>query len=510
MAKILLSTLNSTYQHAAFGLRYIYSNLGPLKADAKILEFTIKQNTSDIVATILADNPSIVGFGVYIWNTEETYYVVSALKKLRPELVVVLGGPEISFETEKQKLFSICDYVIQGEADFLFRDLCSQILSDTRPLNKVIAPVLPKIDEILMPYGLYTDEDIRTRNIYVEASRGCPYKCEYCLSSLDKSVRNFPLPEFLSSMQLLIDRGARNFKFIDRTFNLSPTISTEILKFFLKHNSLGLFLHFEMVPDRLPIEIRDLIKQFPVGAIQFEVGIQTLNPVVAGLVSRRNDMIKVADNFKFLSKETGVHIHADLIAGLPGEDWNSFANGFDQLFKMGPHEIQVGILKRLKGTPIVRHDREWQMVYSEEPPFQILSNKTMNFESLLRIQRFSKFWDKIGNSGEFSHTLKLLLKLADEKFKGSLFSTFMDLSDFLHLQTKETHSIGLLNLFVLVREYLTQHIERSEALRALSTDYSLNGSREVPRILKLGQADNSKSHRSIGARRQQKHQLHTR
>jgi radical SAM superfamily enzyme YgiQ (UPF0313 family) len=484
MANIVLSTLNSTYQHAAFGLRYLYANMGELQSQTSLLEFTIKQNTSDIVSAVLRENPKVVGFGVYIWNTEETYYVVSALKKLRPELILVLGGPEISFETESQKLTSLADYVIQGEGDFLFPELCQKVFNDTLPTEKTISAKLPEIKSIKTPYELYTDEDIRTRNIYVEASRGCPYKCEYCLSSLDKSVRNFPLDDFLASMQKLIDRGARNFKFIDRTFNLSPSISTAILKFFLERSELGLFLHFEMVPDRLPIEIRQLIQQFPAGQIQFEIGIQTLNPTVASLVSRKNDLEKVRENFQFLVHETGVHIHADLIAGLPGEDLESFARGFDELFEMGPHEIQVGILKRLKGTPITRHDQAWKMLYSDEPPFQILATKTMSFEDLLRMQRFSRFWDKIGNSGQFSNVLSLLRKKASEE-KESLFWSFMALSDFLFEKTKETHSVSLLNLFLLVKSHLIENLKLNETLvtAVLSQDYGLNGTREIPKAL---------------------------
>ena len=165
---------------------------------------------------------------------------------------------------------------------------------------------MPEIKSIEMPYHLYTEDDIKNRVMYVEASRGCPYKCEYCLSSLDKSVRNFDLTDFLKSIDTLVERGARTFKFVDRTFNLSPTTSTTILKYFLTKIDLGLFLHFEMVPDRLPQEIKDLIIQFPEGSLQFEIGIQTLNPVVAKNISRNNDLVKVRENFKYLNGSSDV------------------------------------------------------------------------------------------------------------------------------------------------------------------------------------------------------------
>ena len=377
---ILLTTLNSTYQHCAFGLRYLFANLGVLQERAQIVEFTIAKDPKEIAEALLAYNPKVIGIGVYIWNARQTLDLVKILKKVAPEVHLVLGGPEISYETQSQELTTYADFVIQGEGDFQFAELCRNLMSDAGSVDKkILPPILPDIKQIQLPYDLYSDDDIKNRIIYVEASRGCPYKCEYCLSSLDKSVRSFDLDLFLGEIDKLILRGARQFKFIDRTFNLSVTTCQAILNFFLKRIDLGLFLHFEMVPDRLPVEIRDLIKQFPAGSLQFEIGLQTFNPMVAGLVSRRNDLVKVAENFKYLREQTQVHSHADLIVGLPGEDLQSFANGFNRLVELDPDEIQVGLLKRLKGTPIIRHDSTWQMLYQEHPPYQILSTKTIHF-----------------------------------------------------------------------------------------------------------------------------------
>ncbi|MBC7753713.1 MAG: DUF4080 domain-containing protein, partial [Moraxellaceae bacterium] len=407
---ILLGTLNSTYQHCSFGLRYLYANMQNLQSQTQIIEWTIKENSRNIVEQILRYQPKIMGFSVYIWNTEEMFEVCSMLKTVAPEITIVLGGPEISFETESQRLFKLCDYVITGEADHTFREFCQAILNGDKPTEKIIRSHLPDIKSITTPYDLYNDDDIKNRVIYVEASRGCPYKCEYCLSSLDKSVRNFDTDHFLQSIDGLISRGARTFKFVDRTFNLSPTTSTAILKYFLTQIHLGLFLHFEMVPDRLPQEIKDLIVQFPEGSLQFEVGIQTLNPEVAANVSRKNDLTKVKDNFKFIREETKIHTHADLIVGLPGETLESFGHGFDALAEMHPDEIQVGILKRLKGTPIVRHEAPFKMIFQSFAPFQIISTSTMDYGVLQKMNRFAKFWDLYANSGEFKNLMVFLKK----------------------------------------------------------------------------------------------------
>jgi radical SAM superfamily enzyme YgiQ (UPF0313 family) len=392
MPDIVLSTLNAKYPHASFALRYLLANLSAdLSARAQILEFDINQRSTDVVEQILARSPRIVGLGVYIWNAEQSLRVASELKRVRPDVVLVLGGPEVSYETEEQEVARLADYVITGEADLAFAELSEKVLAGRRPLQKIIPAELPQFQSAIgnrqssivrLPYHLYTDHDIAHRVVYVETSRGCPFKCEFCLSSLDVPVRNVPLDAFLAAMQSLLDRGLRRFKFVDRTFNLNLQFSRSILEFFLERYQPGLFLHFEMIPDRLPDGLREIITKFPPGALQFEVGVQTFNEDVAELISRRQDNAKVEQNLRWLRADTRVHVHADLIVGLPGEDVASFAAGFDRLVKLGPQEIQVGMLKRLRGTPIVRHDQTWSMVYSPHAPYEILSTKLIDFATM--------------------------------------------------------------------------------------------------------------------------------
>src|ERR1051325_3056855 len=254
MAGIVLTTLNAKYIHAAFGLRYLLANLGPLQSSACILEFDIKQRPTDIVEILLARDPKIIGFGIYIWNVAPATEVVATLKRVRPDITIVLGGPEVSYEVETQPIVQLADYVITGEADLKFGELCRQILCGQNPPAKIIPAELPAFSQLQLPYHLYDEQDVANRIIYVEASRGCPFSCEFCLSSLDIPVRQVPLADMLKELGKLLERGVTQFKFVDRTFNLNVQTSGAILGFFLERYRPGLFFHFEMVPDKLPGE----------------------------------------------------------------------------------------------------------------------------------------------------------------------------------------------------------------------------------------------------------------
>lgn len=504
MNTILLATLNAQYIHASLGLRYLLANLGGMRAQTKLVEFTLEQRPIDIVESLLAHHPKIVGLGVYIWNITQSTEVVALLKAVRPDVLVVVGGPEVSYESEEQRIVQLADYVITGQADLAFAKLCKSLLAGERPAEKILRPAVPKMDDIALPYAEYTDKDIAQRLIYVEASRGCPFKCEFCLSSLDKTAWPFQLEKFLAELRTLHERGVRHFKFVDRTFNLNIKASKRILDFFLERvnpDKNDLFVHFELIPDHLPDALKDSITKFPQGSLQFEIGIQSLNPEVQQHISRKQDDVQTGENLRWLREHTNAHLHADLIIGLPGETMASFGKGFDTLVKLNPHEIQVGILKRLRGTPIARHTDAFDMRYNPQPPYNILSNTHIDFPTMQRLNRFAKYWDMIGNSGRFVHTRPLLLGDAP-------FNRFLAFSDWLFDTTGQTHRIALDRLYALVCDAMTTMfaMDTNTAREVLTRDYIESGARGAPKFLTQPIPPLPSTTKTSNTQRQSRHQ----
>lgn len=475
MSDIVLCALNARYQHTAFGLRCLRANLGALRERSELLEFDLSVRPADVVERILSKKPLVLGFGVYVWNVTLIAEIVELLATIAPSVFIVLGGPEVSHELDDQPWARFAHAIVQGEGEHAFKAICEQVLAGNRPTSRVVPSRPPPIESLTLPYDEYTDDDLRHRVLYVEASRGCPYSCEFCLSALDEKVRNFPLEPFLASMQRLLDRGAKHFKFVDRTFNLKLDVSTRILEFFLGQKRDDLFLHFEMVPDRFPLELRELVRRFPKGTLQFEVGIQTFDPTVSQRISRRQDLVRLEDNLRFLH-DAHVHVHADLIAGLPGEDLATFAAGFDRLVALKPSEIQLGILKRLRGAPIARHTNAFGMRYASRPPYEVLQTNALSFEQLQSLKRFAKLWDSVANSGNFIETTPLLLSTAT-----SAFEAFSRFSTWLFEREGKTSSLALLKLAELLVTYLDErgHDARQTVLR----DYQRGGRHEVPGFL---------------------------
>lgn len=454
MPDLVLATINAKWIHPSYALRLLKANLGPeLEGRTEILEFALRQPLEEKAAPILAAAPRLLALSVSIWNHEATLELLRELERRRtagscngaeapPRPVVVLGGPEVSHLDADAPLIEAADWVVRGEGEEVFPLLCAALLGESRAGAAAVAERAALWDctasvegkfisarpvdtaKIADGYALYTEEDLGRKLTYVEASRGCPFGCEFCLSSLDRTVRDFPLELFLRRMEELIARGAKAFKFLDRSFNLDVRRARAVMEFFLERLSPPAYVHFEMVPSRFPAELREVLERFVPGTLRLEVGIQTFNPEVARTIGRPSDPEKELEVLDFLRRRTNAVVHADLIAGLPGEDFASFGRGFDRLWAVRPGEIQLGILKRLPGAPIARHDGPYGMRYAPRPPYEVTETAALGRDELERLKNFARFWELIVNRGHFDVYLPRLLPEG-----AGAFDRFLALSD---------------------------------------------------------------------------------
>ena len=457
-------------------MRYLIANLKELKPQTEILEFVINSSIQTIAEQILEKNPKIIGIATYIWNAFDVGELVKIIKKVSPKTIIVLGGPEVSY-TPLRVNFDMADYIICGEGEVSFYNLCKELLDETCTQPRTI--LSPKVDfeNIALPYDDYTDFDIKNRHIYVENARGCPFECEFCLSSIETKMRYLDVDIFLNEIDKLWIRGARSFKFIDRTFNIKISYAKAILDYFLAKQE-DYFLHFEVIPDNFPVELRDLIKQFKPGCLQLEVGIQTLNLDVAKQIHRNLKIDKIKDNLKFLSQETHAHMHIDLIIGLPSESIESFGRNLNQLYTLSTGEIQVGILKKLSGTTLDRHDKVYGMVYNDSPPYDILQNDLISFSLMQEMKRFARFCDIVYNSGNFQKTTALLFE------DGKVYENFFDLSKWLYKRSESTYKISLDRMAEFLFEFMSAKYEKELIANTILEDIMKVGGRNIPPFLK--------------------------
>ncbi|MDR1654651.1 MAG: B12-binding domain-containing radical SAM protein, partial [Treponema sp.] len=427
MYTIVLASINAKWIHPSLALRLLKANLGELEERCGILEFALRQPPEEQLEAILAAQPRILGLSVSIWNHRATLELLKALEAAsgaNPDSsalpLVVLGGPEASFLPENAEIFRHADYVIQGEGERAFPVLCGGILAGKKPAEKFIHAEPVDITSPLFDpaYRLYTDEDLKHKLCYVESSRGCPFGCRFCLSPAESrgKVREFPLEPFLANMESLLRRGVKTFKFLDRSFNVNITRAVSIIEFFLTHTDEFSEIHFEMTPSLFPRELVEALSRFPPGKLRLEIGIQTLNSNTAAIINRAGNTEEGPACLRMLREKTGALIHADLIAALPGEDFSSFAAGFDRLWlaltagslPAAGFEIQPGILKLLPGSSLARVETQAGMRFRAEAPYEAVSTAALPEIELDAIKNFARFWELIINRKPFPDLAPLL------------------------------------------------------------------------------------------------------
>ncbi|HDL77797.1 MAG TPA: DUF4080 domain-containing protein [Lentisphaerae bacterium] len=476
---VVLVAINARYSHCSLAARYLAASLEAHGIPFRLREYTIHHSAEDIVRSITDSDPQVICLGVYIWNVALARRVVSLLKEIQPAVPVFVGGPEVSFETESQAICRIADVTIRGEAELLLPLLCRRP-GEHPPAGTVLTPPLPDLGALPLPYHLYSEEDRLQRNVYVETTRGCPYRCAYCLSAVSPGIRRFPLEKVLKEISRLLQRGARRVKFVDRTFNSDLKRACQIMEFLLPRVNPPAQIHLEMVPDRFPPELLELAARFPPGTLRFEIGIQSWSDAVMRAVNRNVRTEKMEENLHAILNKTGVEVHADLLAGLPGEDLASFAHGFDRLFRIGPHEIQVGILKRLRGAPLTRKARELQMEFNPDPPYELRRSPWLSLEELETLGHFSRLWDRVYNRGHFVHCMELFRKYSQSPFNDFRILTLRVLRRF-----GRSHSLALDDLAQELLAWLpeTTRVSVGKVRSALQRDFARRRHR-IPRWLR--------------------------
>ncbi|MEG6585550.1 B12-binding domain-containing radical SAM protein [Dendrosporobacter sp. 1207_IL3150] len=471
--KTVLATLNAKYIHSSLALRYLKAFCNDI-CDFKVKEFSINNSLFDILSEIYAEKPDVVGLACYIWNIDMTLELANLLKKVLPDTVIILGGPEVSYDPEDiMEQHKYIDYIVQGEGEETLYKLLTQLKAKAevsaipnlaqRINNKIAlngdAGIVKNLNSIPFPYN---DEEISTlkdKIIYYESSRGCPFSCQYCLSSATQGVRFLEVDRVIKDLSFFIRHDVRQVKFVDRTFNARKDHYLPILQFISQQNCRTNF-HFEIAADILDEEVLEILKTIPNGRVQFEIGIQSTNSATLAQIRRSNNWPKIVDNVTNIIATGNIHVHLDLIVGLPEEDYKTFGKSFNDVYNLKPHMLQIGFLKLLKGSGIRKCAKEHSYIFMDSAPYQVLGNKYLSFSEVRKLHLMEEIFNQVYNSGRFSHTLDYFIGYHN----GDAFGFYNSLTDFW--EQRELHIVAHSpkSLYQYLREFCQLLYEDTESL----------------------------------------------
>lgn len=426
--KFLLTAVNAKYIHsnpAVYSLRAYAGEA--LREHIEIAEYTINNRAEDILADIYQRKPDVIGFSCYIWNWSLIGALLPELGKLLPGVPVWLGGPEVSFEAGRiLSDYPVVTGIMVGEGEQTFRELLMYYLNRIKPgslteipgLYLKTGPTVPRelTDISLLPF-LYEELDgFSNRIIYYESGRGCPYRCSYCLSSIDKQVRLRDISVVKKELQFFLDAGVPQVKFVDRTFNCNHDHSMAVWEYLHENDNGVTNFHFEISADLLREDELTLLRKLRPGQVQLEIGVQSANPHTLQAIHRNMDIGRLERVVAFIREGGNIHQHLDLIAGLPYEDYQSFRESFNRVYAMKPHQLQLGFLKVLKGSAMWKEAPRYGIRYLDSPPYEVLFTDWLPYEDVLRLKRIEEMVEQYYNSGQFRNTLRLLEKAFPSPF----------------------------------------------------------------------------------------------
>lgn len=482
--KILLVTLDSKFIHANLAVRYLKKYCKDDNIEIK--EFTINQKLEYILNEILSADVDLICFSTYIWNVEYIKEIAYIIKETNKDVRLLCGGPEVSFETEEfMRNEPYIDFVISGEGEITFGEFISEFYKDNPDyrsvkglsyrdngkivINEIREPVL-NLDTINYPYD--EDEKFDDKIIYYESSRGCPFSCSFCMSSIDKKMRVFSMDRVKKDLYLLLKTNARQIKFVDRTFNADYKRSMEIIDFIIEHNISNMTIHFEITADIINEEFIGFLKKLPVNMFQFEIGVQSLNEATLNEINRRMDVEKLYKVISQIRENNNIHVHLDLIAGLPYEEYETFKKSFDGIHKLNAEKIQLGFLKVLKGTKIYNDRFRHEIKYRKAAPYEVICTKYINIRELLRLKNIEEIVDKYYNEKYFEKSLSYILNHIFEK---SAFEFYESFSEYWQKNDLYRMSHSRKKLYKILFDYIKcNEMLEDELFNSMRYDYVFN------------------------------------
>lgn len=499
LMKVLLTTLNSKYIHSSLSLMYLKSYIEDIVNDIETEEYTINQHNEYIIGEIFRKTPDVVAFSCYIWNIEKILEISHILKMVNPRIKIILGGPEVSFDSKKILMtHPYIDFIICGEGEETLKELLLYINEGKKDYRKILGlvyrdkgnviengprPVIANLDNIPSPFKGDLSK-FKDRIIYYESSRGCPFNCQFCLSSAIKGVRFFSIDRVKDDLDRIIKAGVRQVKFVDRTFNTRKEFALEVMKFIISRNVKDINFHFEITAHLMDDEMLEFLKGAPEGLFQFEIGVQSTNLKTLEVIDRRTNFDKLASVVKKIKSYQNIHQHLDLIAGLPFEDYDSFKKSFNDVYSLRPDKLQLGFLKLLKGSGLREKKEEFGFKFLDKPPYEVIENNYISFNDMLKLKGIEDLVEKYANEFNFEYSLEFIIK----KLYNSPFDFFEAFSKYWidNGLNKQSHSKNKL-YSILYKFYVNQIGEYNNIFNELiKYDYILNNKdSNIPSVIKL-------------------------